>query len=81
MSVITILDCSRTIEPAVGNQSTGKNRFVSAINIRRILQGPTICTRGRQTAPPQLARVPGVEVAPVVLVIVVQAVVDIPGAL
>ena len=92
-----------TIEPAVGNQSTGQNR-TSAINdnstieaitdistieaitdisiievhVRGTLYGPALGISVVNIPSSQLVSIPGVEVATVVLVVVVQTVVHIP---
>ena len=73
-----------TIEPAVGNQSTGQNRtstitYISIIvEVRSTLYGPALGISVVNIPPSQLVSIPGVEVATVVLVVVVQTVVHIP---
>ena len=75
-----------TIEPAVGNQSTGKNRtsgitessIIYIYEVRGTLYGPALCISVVNIPSSQLVSIPGVEVATVVLVVVVQTVVHIP---
>ena len=73
-----------TIEPAVGNQSTGKNRTSGITEssiiyeVRGTLYGPALCISVVNIPSSQLVSIPGVEVATVVLVVVMQTVVHIP---